>query len=73
MGFKNTLAIMNKYFLDGRDCNSYANTAWVYGLHDRAWQERPVFGKVRYQSASGLERKNDMQSYLDRVARVAEA
>jgi deoxyribodipyrimidine photo-lyase len=81
MGFKNTLAIMNKYFLDGRDCNSYANTAWVYGLHNRAWQERPVFGKVRYQSASGLERKkasglerkNDMQSYLDRVARVAEA
>ena len=37
-----TLALNNKYFLDGRDPNSYANVAWCYGLHDRAWTERPA-------------------------------
>ena len=47
----------NKYFLDGRDPNSYAGVAWIYGVHDRAWFERPIFGKTRYMAASGLERK----------------
>ena len=42
-----------QYFLDGRDANSYANVAWAFGLHDRPWPERPVFGKVRYMNARG--------------------
>ncbi|CAB1056209.1 Deoxyribodipyrimidine photolyase, type II (EC [Olavius sp. associated proteobacterium Delta 1] len=41
------LAINNKYFLDGRDPNSYTGVAWVYGVHDRAGFERPILGKVR--------------------------
>lgn len=40
---KEALNLNNKYFLDGRDQNSYANVAWLFGLHDRPWQERPVF------------------------------
>ncbi len=65
--FATTLAINNKYFLDGRDPNSYAGVAWVYGKHDRAWAERPVFGKIRYMAASGLERKCDIQAYVHKV------
>ena len=38
--FRTTLAINNKYFLDGRDPNSYAGVAWIFGMHDRAWFER---------------------------------
>jgi deoxyribodipyrimidine photo-lyase len=64
------LALNNTYFLDGRDANSYTNVAWIFGLHDRPWQERQVFGKVRYMSASGLERKCDMPAYLERVERL---
>ncbi|MGH8719396.1 MAG: hypothetical protein ACREV0_10710, partial [Burkholderiales bacterium] len=41
-GFKATLALMNRYFLDGRDPLSYSNPAWVYGMHDRPWFERPI-------------------------------
>ncbi len=52
-----TLYLNNKYFLDGRDANSFANVAWVFGQHDRPWRERAVFGKVRYMSAEGLKRK----------------
>jgi deoxyribodipyrimidine photo-lyase len=65
--FDTALGINNKYFLDGRDPNSYAGVAWVFGKHDRAWSERPVFGKVRYMAASGLERKCDMRAYLLKV------
>ena len=65
--FRTTLAINNKYFLDGRDPNSYTGVAWVYGVHDRAWGERPIFGKTRYMAASGLERKCDITAYVKKV------
>ncbi len=63
------LHLNNKYLMDGRDANSYANVAWVFGLHDRAWgPERKIFGKVRYMNAAGLERKYDIDGYVRRVA-----
>ena len=58
------LGLNNKYFIDGRDPNSYASVAWLFGLHDRPWTERAVFGKIRYMNAPGLERKFDIQSYV---------
>ena len=67
LAFRNTLAINNKYFLDGRDPNSYAGVAWIYGVHDRAWPQRPIYGKVRCMTASGLERKCDIRAYVDKV------
>jgi deoxyribodipyrimidine photo-lyase len=68
--FETTLLLNNTYFIDGRDPNSYANVGWIFGLHDRPWQERPIFGKVRIMKASGLERKCDISGYLDKVARL---
>ncbi|MEJ2100696.1 MAG: hypothetical protein P8X68_12035 [Desulfobacterales bacterium] len=65
--YKTILTINNKYFLDGRDANSYTGVAWVFGVHDRAWSERPIFGKIRYMAASGLERKCDIQGYVEKV------
>ncbi len=62
--YATALALNNRYFLDGRDANSYANVAWIFGLHDRPWQERPIFGKVRYMNAAGLERKFDIEAYV---------
>ncbi len=64
--FDTLLAINNKYFLDGRDANSFTNVAWVFGLHDRPWQRRPIFGTVRYQSENSL-RKFDAKAYLRSV------
>jgi len=64
VAYQTALALNNKYFLDGRDPNSYANIGWVFGLHDRSWGERAIFGKVRYLAASGLERKSDIEAYV---------
>jgi len=55
----------DRYELDGRDPNGYAGIAWsIGGLHDRAWKERPVFGKVRYMSARGCAAKFDVKRYI---------
>jgi deoxyribodipyrimidine photo-lyase len=67
LAFCNTLAINNKYFLDGRDPNSFAGVAWIFGVHDRAWPQRPIYGKVRCMMASGLERKSDIRGYVSKV------
>ena len=72
-GFATALRLNNRYFLDGRDANSYANVAWTFGLHDRPWPERPVFGKIRSMTAGGLERKFDMAGYLYVVERLVAA
>lgn len=69
-GYAVLLGLNDTYFLDGRDVNSYANVGWIFGLHDRPWPERPVFGKVRYMNAAGLRRKTDIEAYLERIARL---
>jgi len=51
------LEFNNTYFLDGNDPNSFANVAWIFGKHDRAFGEREIYGKVRIMTPSGLERK----------------
>jgi deoxyribodipyrimidine photo-lyase len=65
------LALNNKFFLDGRDANSFANIGWVFGLHDRPWGERPIYGTVRCMMASGLERKCDIQAYVGKTEKLA--
>ncbi len=65
--FRVALALNNKYFLDGRNPNSFAGVAWCFGKHDRPWAERPIFGKTRYMSAGGLERKFDIDAYVRQV------
>jgi deoxyribodipyrimidine photo-lyase len=62
--FATTLALNNRWFLDGRDPASFANVGWLFGLHDRAWTERPVFGKIRYMNDRGLKRKFDIDAYV---------
>jgi deoxyribodipyrimidine photo-lyase len=65
--FRRCLDLNHRYFLDGLAPSSYANVGWIFGLHDRPWPERPVFGTVRYMNAAGLERKCDMPAYLARI------
>ena len=68
--FERLLEMNNRYFLDGRDPNSYANVGWIFGLHDRPWQRRPIFGTVRTMTKGGLDRKFHMEGYLSRVKSI---
>jgi deoxyribodipyrimidine photo-lyase len=56
----------DKYELDGRDPNGYAGIAWsIGGVHDRAWFERPIFGKIRYMSYKGCRSKFNIEAYIN--------
>jgi len=61
----------DKYSLDGRDPNGYAGIAWsIGGVHDRAWNERPVFGKIRYMNYNGCRRKFDVDGYVNKITKL---
>jgi deoxyribodipyrimidine photo-lyase len=52
------------YSLDGGDPNGYAGIMWAMcGVHDRPWNEREIFGTVRYMNYGGLKRKFDIVAY----------
>ena len=62
----------DKYELDGRDPNGYVGIAWsIGGVHDRAWKERNVFGKIRYMSANGLKRKFNIEDYVKKYSELS--
>lgn len=67
------LTLNNRYELDGRDPNGFTGVAWCFGKHDRAWAEREIYGKVRYMSAGGLERKFDVDAYVRKVERMKDS
>jgi deoxyribodipyrimidine photo-lyase len=56
----------DRYELDGRDPNGYAGISWsIGGVHDRAWNEREIFGKVRFMSYHGCRSKFDVKAYIE--------
>ncbi len=62
------ISLNNTYQLDGRDPNGYTGIAWsLGGVHDRPWQERAVFGKLRYMNQNGCRRKFDVDAYIRRI------
>ena len=62
---RRTIFLNDRYELDGREPNGYVGAMWsICGVHDRAWKERPVFGKIRYMNRKGCERKFDVAAYI---------
>ncbi len=63
------IRLNDRYELDGRDPNGYTGIAWsIGGVHDRAWGERPVFGKVRYMSQRGMRSRFDVDAYVEKYS-----
>lgn len=59
------------YEIDGNDPNGYAGIAWsIGGVHDRAWFEREIYGKVRYMNYNGCKRKIDTQKYINQYTNI---
>ena len=70
---KYAIYLNDKYFLDGRDPNGYAGIAWaILGKFDRAWGERPVFGKIRYMSGVSTGKKFDSKRYIQQMGLLPE-
>jgi deoxyribodipyrimidine photo-lyase len=70
---KYAIYLNDKYFLDGRDPNGYAGIAWaILGKFDRAWGERPIFGKIRYMSGGSTGKKFDSKRYIEHMGLLPE-
>ena len=46
--------------------NTYTNILWCFGLHDRPWSEREIFGMTRSMNLEGMRRKTDVDAYIPR-------
>ena len=60
--------MFDRYALDGRDPNTYAGVGWCFGLHDRPFPERPIFGTVRPMGRGALKKRFDIDDYLRELA-----
>jgi len=67
IALQTAIDLNDKYELDGRDPCGYTGIAWsIGGVHDRAWFERPVYGKIRYMNYNGCKRKFKVENYIER-------
>ncbi len=71
VAYRRAVWLNDRYELDGRDPNGYAGIAWaIVGKHDRAWSDRPVFGKIRYMSLASTSRKFGSKKYIGQIDRI---
>jgi len=68
IAMKVAIYLNDKYQIDGRDPNGYAGIAWsILGKFDRAWFDRPIFGKRRYMSGASTGRKFLSALYIEQM------
>jgi deoxyribodipyrimidine photo-lyase len=70
--FETALRLNNRWFIDGRDANSFTNVGWLFGLHDRPFFGQAVFGSVRSMGQNTFK-KFDADAYVLQVEALAEA
>ncbi len=63
----------DRFFVDGRDANGYAQIAWsIGGRHDRPFPpEKPVIGLVRPMGLGALRKRFDVAAYVAEIERRA--
>ena len=58
----------HEYAFATRDPNTCTYLLWRYGLHNRPWSERPLFGTTRYMRLDGMRcKKTDVGAYIREV------
>jgi deoxyribodipyrimidine photo-lyase len=68
IAMKVAIYLNDKYELDGRDPGGYAGIAWsMLGKFDRAWFDRPIFGKRRYMSGASTGKKFMSALYIQQA------
>ena len=57
----------DKYAYDAPSANLYVGILWaIAGLHDRAFIDYPITGKIRRMTYDSLKRKYDLGDYLNK-------
>lgn len=62
---KIAIYLNDKYAYDSPSANGYVGILWAMGgLHDRAFIDYPITGKIRRMTYDSLKRKYDLSEYL---------
>lgn len=65
---KIAIFLNDEYALDGNDPNGYVGILWsIGGVHDRAFTNRMVTGKIRYMSLNGCTKKFNVKKYIESI------
>ena len=73
IAMKVAIYLNDKYEIDGRDPGGYMGIAWsMLGKFDRAWFDRPIFGKRRYMSGASTGKKFQSAIYIKQANSLPE-
>lgn len=65
VALKIAIYLNDKYAYDAPSANGYVGILWaIGGLHDRAFTDYPVTGKIRRMAYNTIKRKCDLSNYL---------
>ena len=66
-GLKMAIYLNDKYAYDSPSANGYVGILWaIAGLHDRAFVDYPITGKIRRMTYDSIKRKYDLGDYLQK-------
>ena len=61
----------DKYAYDAPSANGYVGILWaIGGLHDRAFADYPVTGKIRRMTYDSMKRKYDLSNYIKKYTKI---
>lgn len=61
----------DKYAFDSPSPNGYVGILWsIAGLHDRAFKDYPITGKIRRMTYNSIKHKFDIQEYIDKYSKI---
>lgn len=64
---KTSIYLNDKYAYDSPSANGYVGILWaIAGLHDRAFIDYPITGKIRRMTYDSIKRKYDLGDYLQK-------
>ena len=65
IALKTAIYLNDKYAYDSPSANGYVGILWaIGGLHDRAFIDYPITGKIRRMTYDSIKRKIDLGKYL---------
>ena len=65
------ICLNDKYSYDSPSPSGYAGILWAIGaLHDRAFRNFPVTGKIRRMTYDSLKRKFNIEDYISQNAEI---
>ena len=67
IALKNSIYLNDKYAYDAPSANGYVGILWALGgLHDRAFVDYPITGKIRRMTYDSIKRKYDLSGYINK-------